>query len=165
MPSPPRLTAADAETLLVSAGFKYLDRRGHHRIYGRERTRVLVPFDGRPELHPKIVRMLVESIERSRPATTFQIDRTLVGAVQNAPSAKPDELTLRDVNVAVPPAPPASALKPPAAAAAPRAPVAPPTPPQAAEPAPDPEAAPAEPGDEDGDIDLPRQPKPKGVWS
>jgi predicted RNA binding protein YcfA (HicA-like mRNA interferase family) len=147
--------------LLVSAGFLYLDRRGQHRIYGRGRTRVVVSFDGRPQLHPKAVRMIVEGIERSRPAATFQIDKTIVGTSQGAPPTMAGDLMLRDA--AQPPAPtpaptPAPVLQPPVTAAIPaRAPDPPPVP--------DPEEAPPQGAGGEDDIDLPRRPKPKGAWS
>lgn len=151
MPSPPHLTAADAETLLVSAGFLYLDRRGQHRIYGRGRTRVVVSFDGRPQLHPKAVRMIVESIERSRPATTFEIDKTIVGSSQGAPPPVAGDPQLRD-------AAPAPALQPLVTGAIPAGAPQPP-------PVPDPEEGASQDGEGEEDIALPRLLKPKGAWS
>lgn len=175
MGSQPRLTAADAETLLVSAGFQYLDRRGHHRIYGRARTRVIVPFDGRPELHPKVVRMIVESMERSRPTVSFEVDKTLVGGASapigaGAWVAAPGEPTLEGAmeadltgEIAIEPPKP----EPPKATAA--KPTAKPGPNPASKPSDtlvipaDPAARPA--GDKGApeDINLPR--RPKGAWS
>ncbi|HEX7926580.1 MAG TPA: type II toxin-antitoxin system HicA family toxin [bacterium] len=190
MPSAPRLTAADAETLLVSAGFAFLERRGHHRIYGRTRTRVVVPFDGRPELHPKIVRMIVESVERSRPATSFEVDKSMAGLGQGVANdagawvAEPGEPVLKiDLGgpTVAPPAPKPAAKSAAQTAARPVAkpldpkPVAPKAAaPKAPAPAPMPTPAPAEtlvipsPAADDGsdpedDINLPR--KPKGAWS
>jgi predicted RNA binding protein YcfA (HicA-like mRNA interferase family) len=150
--SHPRLTAADAETLLVSAGFHYLDRRGHHRIYGRARTRVIVPFDGRPELHPKVVRMIVESMERSRPAVSFEIDKTLVGVGNGtSPALDAAEWPVSDTLAAPAPAEPPPFKGPQA------------KPP----PAPEASAAPgmAEHPVEEEQIDLPRRPRPKAPWS
>ncbi|MFM7985471.1 MAG: type II toxin-antitoxin system HicA family toxin, partial [Candidatus Fonsibacter sp.] len=44
MAKAPRWTAADAETILLSAGFTVLRSKGSHRIYGKGSLRVVVPF-------------------------------------------------------------------------------------------------------------------------
>lgn len=66
MPKLPRLTAADAEALLLKSGFVWLRSKGSHRIYikggGR---RVVVPFHGGATLHPKIVKQVIEAIEET----------------------------------------------------------------------------------------------------
>lgn len=163
MPSPPRLTAADAETLLVSAGFLFLDRRGQHRIYGRHRTRVVVPFDGRPALHPKIVRMIVESMERSRPEATFEVDKTLVG-MGEAVDAGAWVIEPGDPVFGAAPASPPPASKTPPKAPAPKP---PPPRPAATQPAipPTPVGKPAAPPREGEDDEIELPPKPKGAWS
>ena len=158
MPSPPRLTAADAETLLVSAGFLFLERRGQHRIYGRERTRVVVPFDGRVMLHPKLVRAIVAGIEGSRPATGFDVDKTLVGTpAPGSATANPGAWATEAPEPVMRPAPPASPTPP--------KPIAPPP----AETMVIPPTPVGKPSDDDAEsdeaIDLPRRPKPKGAWS
>lgn len=60
----PKLTAREAEKLLLKAGFELLRSKGSHRIYLRKKTRVVVPFHGHRILHPKIVRQMQKSIEQ-----------------------------------------------------------------------------------------------------
>jgi len=59
----PRLTARDAESLLLSAGFELLRSKGSHRISMRGSTRVVVPFHGSRTLHPKIIRQVLNAVE------------------------------------------------------------------------------------------------------
>jgi len=68
MPRAPRLTASEAESLLLQSGFERLRSKGSHRIYGKGELRVTVPFHSGKVLHPKIVKQVVEMIEESRPA-------------------------------------------------------------------------------------------------
>jgi predicted RNA binding protein YcfA (HicA-like mRNA interferase family) len=63
MPKAPRLSAADAEAMLLEAGFVWLRSKGSHRIYGKGGRRVVVPFHSSATLHPKIVRQVLEAIE------------------------------------------------------------------------------------------------------
>ena len=63
MPKAPRLTAPDAERLLVRAGFAWIRTNGSHRIYLKGTVRVVVPFHGRRILHPKIVRQVEQAIQ------------------------------------------------------------------------------------------------------
>ncbi len=63
MPKQPRMNAAEAETLLLRAGFKHLRSRGSHRIYLKGNTRIVVPYHGGRDLHPKIVRQVLAAIE------------------------------------------------------------------------------------------------------
>jgi len=65
MPKAPRPTAADAESLLLQAGFVWLRSKGSHRIYAKGGRRVVVPFHGGATLHPKIVRQVLEAIEEA----------------------------------------------------------------------------------------------------
>jgi predicted RNA binding protein YcfA (HicA-like mRNA interferase family) len=62
MPKAPRLTAADAEKLLLSAGFVWVRSKGSHRIYQRGSERVVVPFHPGKVLHPKIVKQITQTI-------------------------------------------------------------------------------------------------------
>jgi len=55
MPKSPRVTAADAEAMLLRAGFSWLRSKGSHRIYAKGERRVVVPFHSGATLHPKIV--------------------------------------------------------------------------------------------------------------
>ena len=52
MPKLPRLTAADAEAMLLKAGFVWLRSKGSHRIYAKGGRRVVVPFHSNATLHP-----------------------------------------------------------------------------------------------------------------
>ncbi len=63
MPKLPRLTAADAESILLKAGFVWLRSRGSHRIYAKGGRRVVVPFHSNTNLHPKVVKQVLEAIE------------------------------------------------------------------------------------------------------
>ncbi len=69
MPKAPRLTAAEAESMLLRAGFFLLRSKGSHRIYAKGDRRVVVPFHRSAMLHPKIVKQVLEAIEE---ATTGQ---------------------------------------------------------------------------------------------
>ena len=62
MPRAARLTASEAETLLMQAGFERLRSKGSHMIYGKAGLRVTVPFHSGKVLHPKIVKQVVEII-------------------------------------------------------------------------------------------------------
>ncbi|MBD2615061.1 MAG: addiction module toxin, HicA family [Nostoc sp. GBBB01] len=44
MPKLPRLTATEAEKLLLDAGFMQIRSKGSYRIYFREEVRVVIPF-------------------------------------------------------------------------------------------------------------------------
>ena len=65
MPKLPRLTAADAEAMLLKAGFVWLRSKGSHRIYAKGGRRVVVPFHSNTTLHPKIVKQIFEAIEEA----------------------------------------------------------------------------------------------------
>ncbi|MGD0202153.1 MAG: type II toxin-antitoxin system HicA family toxin [Bryobacteraceae bacterium] len=63
MPKLPRWTATDAERALLSGGFALLRSKGSHRIYGKGRHRVTVPFHAGATLHPKAVKQVLEIIQ------------------------------------------------------------------------------------------------------
>jgi len=65
VPKPPRLTAADAEAMLLKAGFIRLRSKGSHRIYAKGGRRVVVPFHSNGTLHPKIVKQVLDAIEET----------------------------------------------------------------------------------------------------
>ena len=65
MPKLPRLTAAEAEAMLLGAGFVWLRSKGSHRIYAKRVRRVVVPFHGGATLHPKIVKQVLDAIEEA----------------------------------------------------------------------------------------------------
>lgn len=56
MAKQPRLTAPEAERLLLQAGFSLLRTKGSHYIYGKGTSRIVVPFHGNKSLHPKVVK-------------------------------------------------------------------------------------------------------------
>jgi len=62
MPKARRLTASDAESLLLKAGFELWRSKDSHRIYGKGEFRITVPFHSGRVLHPKIVKQVVETI-------------------------------------------------------------------------------------------------------
>ena len=63
MPKAPRLTAAEAETMLLRAGFLWLRSKGSHRIYEKDGRRVVVQFHAGVMLHPKIGKQVLAAIE------------------------------------------------------------------------------------------------------
>lgn len=67
MPRLPRWTAPEAERALLAAGFDLLRAKGSHRIYGKGRRRVTVPFHTGAVLHPKIVKQVLETIADAGP--------------------------------------------------------------------------------------------------
>ena len=69
MPKLPRWTAAEAEKALLLAAFQLLRSKGSHRIYGKRRFRVTVPFHGGTILHPKIIKQILEIIEEAAEAS------------------------------------------------------------------------------------------------
>ena len=69
MPKLPRLTAKEAEKLLLNAGFMQIRSKGSHRIYFRENVRVVIPFHSGKVLHPKTVQQVFTAIE------SFEIEK------------------------------------------------------------------------------------------
>ncbi len=65
MPKLPRLTAAEAEALLLRAGFVWLRSKGSHRIYQAGKRRVVVPFHAGVMLHPKTVKEVLDAINET----------------------------------------------------------------------------------------------------
>ncbi|WP_028946504.1 type II toxin-antitoxin system HicA family toxin [Synechocystis sp. PCC 6714] len=63
MPKIPRLTAKQAEKMLLDAGFELLRSEGSHRIYGKQSRRVVIPFHSGKILHPKIVKQVIQAIQ------------------------------------------------------------------------------------------------------
>jgi len=64
LPKLPRLTALEAERLLLKAGFRHIRSKGSHRIYMRGKERFILPFHSGKILHPKILKQLFELIEK-----------------------------------------------------------------------------------------------------
>ena len=59
MPKLPILTAKEAESLLLKAGFILLRTKGSHRIYSKNDMRVVIPFHSGKDLHPKITKSVL----------------------------------------------------------------------------------------------------------
>jgi len=62
LPKLPRLTAKEAEKLLLKSGFLLLRSQGSHRIFFKGNIRVVVPFHSGKILHPKIVQQVFQAI-------------------------------------------------------------------------------------------------------
>ena len=65
MPKLPRLTAKEAEKLLLDSGFIQIRSKGSHRIYRKDNTRVVIPFHSGKILHPKIVKQVIDAIDKA----------------------------------------------------------------------------------------------------
>lgn len=59
----PRLTAEEAERMLLKSGFQHVRSKGSHRIYQRDNERFVMPFHKGKTLHPKITKELFEVID------------------------------------------------------------------------------------------------------
>jgi predicted RNA binding protein YcfA (HicA-like mRNA interferase family) len=66
LPKQPRLTASEAEKLLLKAGFQMIRSKGSHRIYLKVKVRMVIPFHAGHTLHPKIVKQLEQAIEKAK---------------------------------------------------------------------------------------------------
>lgn len=62
-PKVPRLTATEAEALLLKAGFELIRTKGSHRVYRKDQRRCIVPFHPGRALHPKVVKQVLTAIE------------------------------------------------------------------------------------------------------
>ncbi len=62
MPKRPRLTAPEAEQLLLGAGFVHVRSKGSHRIYRRGQERLVLPFHSGKTLHPKIIKQVMDAV-------------------------------------------------------------------------------------------------------
>jgi predicted RNA binding protein YcfA (HicA-like mRNA interferase family) len=62
LPKLPRLTAKEAEKLLLDAGFSLIRSKGSHHIYRKNEIRVVVPFHSGKVLHPKILKQVFDAI-------------------------------------------------------------------------------------------------------
>jgi len=60
LPKLPRLSAAEAENMLLQAGFRLERSKGSHRIYMKEKQRIIIPFHTGKILHPKIVNQVLK---------------------------------------------------------------------------------------------------------
>jgi predicted RNA binding protein YcfA (HicA-like mRNA interferase family) len=62
MPKFPKLTAKEAEKLLLQNGFTLERQKESHRIYIKNAYRMVVPHHTGEILHPKIIKQLFELI-------------------------------------------------------------------------------------------------------
>ncbi|MFC3847587.1 type II toxin-antitoxin system HicA family toxin [Helicobacter baculiformis] len=58
----PRLTAKEAERLLLQNGFILSRQKGSHRIYLKGKIRQVLPYHSGEVLHPKIVKEVMNNI-------------------------------------------------------------------------------------------------------
>lgn len=63
MPKLLRLTAQEAEKLLLKAGFELLRSKGSHRIYMKDEKRIIVPFHANRTLHPKVIKQVLKCLK------------------------------------------------------------------------------------------------------
>ncbi|MFA5804956.1 MAG: type II toxin-antitoxin system HicA family toxin [Melioribacteraceae bacterium] len=59
------MTAKEAESLLLKAGFKLNRQKGSHRIYKKDKIRIVVPHHTGKDLHPKLVKEIKIILEGS----------------------------------------------------------------------------------------------------
>lgn len=62
MPELPRLTAKEAERLLLENGFIFSRQKGSHKIYTKGKIRQVLPFHSGKILHPKIAKEIMENL-------------------------------------------------------------------------------------------------------
>jgi predicted RNA binding protein YcfA (HicA-like mRNA interferase family) len=63
LPKLPVIDAKDAEKMLLKAGFSLIRSKGSHRIYTKNKIRIIIPFHSGRSLHPKIVKDLLEALK------------------------------------------------------------------------------------------------------
>ena len=62
----PRLTAKEVEAMLFSSGFVLDRQKGSHKIYVKNKYRIVIPYHGQKELHPKIIKEALEVLEAAK---------------------------------------------------------------------------------------------------
>jgi predicted RNA binding protein YcfA (HicA-like mRNA interferase family) len=63
LPRLPRLTAEEAEKILLKSGFQHIRSKESHKIYQKDKERFVLPFHKGEILHPKIVKALLELMD------------------------------------------------------------------------------------------------------
>lgn len=63
MPKVPRMTAEEAQSVLLRSGFELVRSKGSHRIYMKGKARVVVPFHAGEVLHPKIAKQIRKAVD------------------------------------------------------------------------------------------------------
>jgi len=61
LPKSPVLSAKEAESLLLKAGYVLIRSKGSHRIYIKNGKRVVIPFHAGKSLHPKIAKEVIDA--------------------------------------------------------------------------------------------------------
>ena len=59
----PVLTAKEAESMLLKAGYALIRSAGSHRVYMKGKSRIIIPFHAGKSLHPKIVKEVLLAVE------------------------------------------------------------------------------------------------------
>ena len=57
------MDAKQAEKLLLNNGYILFRTKGNQRIYKKLENRIVVPYHSSKDLHPKIVKSILDSIE------------------------------------------------------------------------------------------------------
>jgi predicted RNA binding protein YcfA (HicA-like mRNA interferase family) len=57
------MDAKEAERLLLAFGFLLSGKKRSHRIYFKEKKRIVIPFHAGKSLHPKIVKEVLEAVD------------------------------------------------------------------------------------------------------
>ena len=63
-PKLPRMTALEAERLLLKNGFELCRSKGSHRQYRKGTRRITLAFHAGKDIHPKAVKEVLEAIEQ-----------------------------------------------------------------------------------------------------
>jgi predicted RNA binding protein YcfA (HicA-like mRNA interferase family) len=58
------MTAQEAASMLIEAGYNFIRSKGSHRIYMKNEERVIIPFHAGKMLHPKIVKQILEAVKK-----------------------------------------------------------------------------------------------------
>ncbi len=66
MSSLPVLTVKECEKLLLENGFILDRQKGSHKIYYKNGFRMVLPFHSGKTLHPKIIKQVIEIIQKSK---------------------------------------------------------------------------------------------------
>ncbi len=59
------MTSKEAESLLLKAGFELNRQKGSHKIYKKDKIRIVVPHHSEKDLHPKLVKEIKIILEGS----------------------------------------------------------------------------------------------------
>lgn len=59
----PIMQAKEAISLLKKSGFELVRTKGSHRIFMKNNVRIVIPYHSGKDLHPKIVKSVLEAIK------------------------------------------------------------------------------------------------------